>query len=392
VRPRALNPNSFGFTLLIGALAGLPPLSIDMGLPALPLMQDALHADSTLGAMTISLFFAGFGLAQLVLGPLSDRVGRRPVLLAGMSLYTVAGAGCALSPAIEPLLVCRFVQGIGAAGGTVLAFAVIRDSFSGTAARARLSTISMVFSLAPVIAPTLGGLLLMIGGWRANYAVLTGAGLILLVCVALWLAETRVAAPRHSGIYLPVLRQQRTIGYAFVTACNGGAVLAFVTGSPLVLVDTLHLTSLQFGFAFASISVGIIIGSFINTRLVRWSVPAAWPLGVSLCAAPLAGLTLWALASTGALRLALMIPLLLTVTIGRGLVAPNAMHAALDPVPESAGAASAIIGSLQMLMGSLSGLAVGALYPSLGAGAMGVTMAGFALASLGAWLVVERMR
>ena len=389
---RRLHPQSLGFTLLIGSLAGLPPLSIDMGLPALPLMQAALGADSTEGAMTISLFFTGFGLAQLVLGPLSDRIGRRPVLLAGMALYTAAGLGCALSPAILPLLVCRFVQGVGAAGGTVLAFAIIRDSFSGAAARARLSTISMVFSLAPVIAPTLGGLLLMVGGWRANYAVLTAAGLLLTLSAALGLAETRVAGPRHAGIYLPVLRQRRTVGYAFVTACNGGAVLAFVTGSPLVLVDSLHLTSLQFGFAFASISIGIIICSFVNSRLVRWSVPAVWPLAVSLCVAPVAGLALFALASMGALRLALMIPLLLTVTIGRGLVAPNAMHAALDPVPDSAGAASAVIGSLHMLMGSLSGLAVGALYPSLGAAAMGVTMAGFALVSLGAWLVMERMR
>ncbi len=389
---RKLHPDSLRFTLLIGALAGLPPLSIDMGLPALPLMQASLHADSTEGAMTISLFFTGFGLAQLVLGPLSDRIGRRPVLLAGMLLYTAAGFGCALSPAIVPLLVCRFVQGVGAAGGTVLAFAIIRDSFSGAAARARLSTISMVFSLAPVIAPTLGGLLLMVGGWRANYAVLTGAGLLLTASAAAGLAETRVPGPRHSGIYLPVLRQRRTVGYAFVTACNGGAVLAFVTGSPLVLLDSLHLTSLQFGFAFASVSIGIIIGSFINARLVRYAVPAVWPLGFALALTPVSALTLWGLASVGVLRLAVMIPLLLVVTIGRGLVAPNAMHAALDPVPDSAGAASAVIGSLQMLMGSLAGLAVGALYPSLGAGVMGVTMAGFALASLGAWLVVERMR
>ncbi len=182
------------------------------------------------------------------------------------------------------------------------------------------------------------------------------------------------------------------MGYAIVTSLSGGAVLAFVTGSPLVLVDSLHLTSLQFGFAFASVSVGIIIGSFINARLVRYAVPAVWPLGVALCVTPISALTLWGLASLGTLRLAVMIPLLLTATIGRGLVAPNAMHAALEPVPDSAGAASAVIGSLQMLMGSLAGLAVGALYPVLGAGAMGVTMAGFSLASLGAWLVVERMR
>jgi len=388
---KPLHPESLGFTLLIGALAGLPPLSIDMGLPALPLLQASLRANPTEGAMTISLFFAGFGLAQLVLGPLSDRVGRRPVLLAGMSLYTAAGAGCALAPTILPLLVWRFAQGIGAAGGTVLAFAIIRDVYRGAAARAKLSTISMVFSLAPVIAPTLGGLLLMVGGWRANYGVLTAAGLTLTTCAAAGLRETRVERSRAVGVYLPVLRERRTVGYAFVTALNGGAVLAFVTGSPLVLLDSLHLSSIAFGIVFAAVASGIILGAWVNARLARRGVPAKWPLGFGLLSAPVAALIFCVLAALGRLHLAAMMPLLLTNTLSRGLVSPNAMHAALEPVPNAAGAASAVAGSLQMLMGSLAGLAVGALYPALGAGAMGVTMAGFSLAALTAWIVVERI-
>lgn len=362
-----------------------------MGLPALPLLQNSLGANSTAGAMTISLFFAGFGLAQLVLGPLSDRIGRRPVLLAGLSLYTAAGAGCALSPAILPLLVFRFVQGVGAAGGTVLAFAIIRDVYRGAAARARLSTISMVFSLAPVIAPTLGGLLLLVGGWRANYGVLTGAGLTLTICAAFGLQETRVPGPRSIGIYAPVLRQSRTIGYALVTSLSGGGVLAFVTGSPLVLLDSFHLTSMQFGIVFAAIAAGIMIGSFTSARLARHGVRPVWPLAFGLGAPTAAALAFCALAAAGALHVAGMMPLLLLITFSRGLVAPNAMHAAMEPVPERAGAASAVIGSLQMLMGSLAGLAVGALYPALGAGAMGAAMAGFSVAALGAWLLVERM-
>jgi DHA1 family bicyclomycin/chloramphenicol resistance-like MFS transporter len=388
---RALHPESLAFTLLIGALAGLPPLSIDMGLPALPLLQASLGADSTEGAMTISFFFAGYGLAQLVLGPLSDRIGRRPVLLTALSLYTAAGAGCALAPTIPPLLACRFAQGVGAAGGTVLAFAVVRDVYCGAAARAKLSAISMVFSLAPVIAPTLGGLLLMVGGWRANYGVLTAAGLTLTTCAALGLDETRVPGPRQGGIYLPVLRQPRTVGYALVTSLNGGAVLAFVTGSPLVLLDSLHLSSIGFGIVFAAVASGIVTGAWVNGRLARRGVAPRWPLGFALVSAPSAALIFCALAALGRLHLSAMIPLLLTSTFSRGLVSPNAMHAALEPVPNAAGAASALAGSLQMLMGSVAGLAVGALYPALGAGAMGVTMAGFSLAALTAWIVVERI-
>jgi DHA1 family bicyclomycin/chloramphenicol resistance-like MFS transporter len=388
---RSLRPESFAFTLLIGALAGLPPLSIDMGLPALPLLQASLRADSTAAAMTISFFFAGFGLAQLVLGPLSDRVGRRPVLLAGLTLYTAAGAGCAVAPEIVPLLACRFAQGVGAAGGTVLAFAIIRDVYRGASARAKLSTISMVFSLAPVIAPTLGGLLLMVGGWRTNYLVLTAAGLTLTLCAALGLKETRVPRPRQVGIYLPVLRQRRTVGYAVVTSLNGGGVLAFVTGSPLILLDGLHLSSTLFGIVFAAVASGIILGSWVSGRLARRAVAPRWPLGFGLISAPLAALIFCALPALNLLHLAAMMPLLLANTLSRGLVAPNAMHALLEPVPNAAGAASAVAGSLQMLMGSLAGLAVGALYPALGTGAMGVTMAGFALAALTVWLVVERI-
>ncbi len=389
---KRLHSESIGFTLLLGSLAGLPPLSIDMGLPALPLLQDALGASAAEGAMTISLFFAGFGLAQLVMGPLSDQIGRRPVLLAGLSLYPLAGLGCALAPTILPLLVWRFAQGVGAAGGSVIAFAIIRDVYTGAGARAKLSTISMVFSLAPVIAPTLGGLLLMVGGWRANYAVHAGGGLVLTLCAGLFLAETRAEGPRPTGLYLPLFRHRRTIGYALVTALNGGGVLAFVTGSPLVMLDSFGLTSMQFGIVFASIATGIVIGAWVNARLAKRGVRAVFPLAFGLGTAALAALGICALAALGRLRLETMMPLLLLTTFCRGVVSPNAMHAAMEPVPDRAGAASAVIGSLQMLMGSLAGLAVGMLHGALGAGAMGVTMAAFALAALSLWLIVERTR
>jgi DHA1 family bicyclomycin/chloramphenicol resistance-like MFS transporter len=200
-----------------------------------------------------------------------------------------------------------------------------------------------------------------------------------------------VPGPRRTGIYLPVLRQPRTVGYAFVTALNGGAVLAFVTGSPLVLLGGLHLSSITFGIVFAAVASGIISGAWVSGRLARRGVSPRWPLGLGLVSAPLAALIFCALAAFGRLNLAAMMPLLLTNTFSRGLVSPNAMHAALEPVPNAAGAGSAVAGCLQMLMGSLAGLAVGALYPALGPGAMGVTIAGFSLAALTAWIVVERI-
>ena len=185
-----IHSTSLGFTLLLGALAGLPALSIDMGLPALPLISTHFGTTSSVTALTLSLFMAGFGAAQLVIGPLSDRIGRRPVLLVALALYTLGGAASAGASSMAMLIVARCLQGAGAAGGTVLAFAIIRDLFDGDAARVRLSTISMVFSLAPVIAPTLGGLVLRFDGWQSIFVVLSATGLVLLLAVGFGLPES----------------------------------------------------------------------------------------------------------------------------------------------------------------------------------------------------------
>ena len=361
-----------------------------MGLPGIRLLQASLGANAVAGALTISLFFAGYGLAQLILGPLSDRIGRRPVLLGGMTLYTLAAAGAALAPSITVLLCCRFAQGLGAAGGTVLAFAIVRDVFSGAAGRAKLSTISMVFSIAPVIAPTLGGAMLLIGSWRAIYATMAGAGLLMTICAAIGLEESRRAGPQATGFYAPVLRQRRTLGYALASALNGSGILAFITGSPLVLMDGMGLSPQRFGVVFAIITAGILGGSWVNARLVRRHVPTVWPLGICLGLAVAAALGLCVVAALGRSSLESMVPLLLLTTFCRGVIAPNAIHAALEPVPNHAGAASAVIGSLGMLMGAFSGSIVGLLYPALGPGAMGVVMAGFASAALIVWLATER--
>ncbi len=191
----ALRPTSVAFTFLIGALAALPPLSIDLGLPALTLLQQGLGASAAEAALTLSLFLAGFGVSQLFMGPLSDRYGRRPVMLGGLSLYALGGLGCALAPTVHALLAFRLLEGVGAAGGTTLAMAVVRDLFEGQAGRVKMSQVSMVITIAPIIAPTLGGLLLAFGEWRFIYAVLAAAGVMLVLAVAFGLRETRPPVP-----------------------------------------------------------------------------------------------------------------------------------------------------------------------------------------------------
>lgn len=381
-------PTSFGFTLLLGALAGLPALSIDMALPALLLIAAEFGATSSQTALTLSLFMGGFGAAQLVLGPLSDRIGRRPVLLAALLLYTLGGVASAGASSIAMLLIARCVQGAGAAGGTVLAFAVIRDLFEGEALRARLSTVSLVFSLAPVIAPTMGGLVLRFDGWQSIFIVLSVTGMALLIAVALGLPESRHPGPpaRNTAI----LRERRTLAYGIVGALNLGNVFAFVAGSAPVLLGIYGLDITTFGLVFAVITVGVVAGAAINRVAASRNLHPAWPLGLGLAVAAAASIASSILGQFGVIPLPVLVPLLLLVTMSRGLVSPNVTHAALEHVPHIAGAAAALIGSMQMLTGALAGFIVGLMIDRYGASGLCYTMTAFGVPALIAWIYVER--
>lgn len=391
----ALRPQSLAFTFLIGALAALPPLSIDLGLPALTMLEESLGASHTQAALTLSLFLAGFGLSQLVMGPLSDRHGRRPVMLWGMALYAVAGLGCALAPTIEVLLAFRLLEGIGAAGGTTLAMAVVRDRFDGQAGRIKMSQVSMVITIAPIIAPTLGGLLLLLfHDWRVIYAALSLAGAVLVVAVWLGLDESRPPVPGARldllGRYAAVFRHRRTMGYVLVNTLGSGGLFAFIAGSPLVLMGTMGVSTTVFGLLFALTSSGILVGSTINNILARRGVGARAPLAVGLSLAPLAALGAALVTGAGIVSVATFIPFVVAVGICRGLTTPNITHAALEPVPHHAGVTAALMGAGQMLCMALASVVVAEMHARLGALGVALTMLGFLSAGLLSWLLVER--
>jgi len=390
----ALRPESVAFTFLVGALAALPPLSIDLGLPALTLLQDSLGASPAEAAMTMSLFLAGFGVSQLFMGPLSDRYGRRPVMLWGLSLYALGGVGCALAPTIEALLTFRLLEGVGAAGGTTLAMAVVRDTFDGQAGRIKMAQVSMVITIAPIIAPTLGGLLLLFGGWRIIYAMLAVAGVVLVLAVAFGLKETRPPLPGTSlslaGRYAAVFRQRRTMGYVLVNTLASGGLFGFISSSPLVLMGTMGVSTAVFGLLFAVTSSGILLGSTVNSILARRGVPAQTPLAVGLTLGPLAVLGAAGFLLAGVVSLATFIPFIVVVGFCRGLSTPNITHAALEPVPHYAGVTSALMGCGQMLCMALSGVLVAALYPVLEVLGVALVMFGFLGSALVAWLMLGR--
>ncbi|MEH2048267.1 multidrug effflux MFS transporter [Nostoc sp.] len=386
-----IRPNTLSFTVFLGALSALPPLSIDMGLPAFPTISEALRASSGSVGLTLSLFMLGFALAQLVFGPLSDRFGRKPVLLFGCGLFTLAGAACAVAPSIGSLIAWRLVQGAGAGAGMVMTLAIVRDLFEGATARAQLSYVNLVMSVAPMIAPTIGGRVLMVAGWRAIYGTLAIAGLLLVLSIV-GLSESighrdvnAIQPVRLIKNYGRILTNPICLGYAFVNAFNFGCMFAYVAGSPLVMLNVFGVSTTTYGWLFASTAFGIMAGSFLNGRLSIRGVLPSRLLTVGLVTATASAIALVIVSVSGAAQVITLMPLLVINTFCRGIISPNAMHGAIQPVPESAGVAAAVVGFMQMLAGAVASGLVAFLFDGHTAIAMSSVMAIFAIASFAAY-------
>ena len=374
-----------GLTILLGALTALPPLGIDMGLPALGRIGRDLHASAAATLLTLSLFLAGFATAQLVLGPLSDRIGRRPVLLGGLALFAAGGLGCALAGSIGALLAWRLAQGTGAAAGTVMAFAMIRDLFDGEAARRQISYVATVLPLAPMIAPTLGGLVLLHLGWRGIYGLLGAGGVLLLAVASMRLPETHRASGTPVPVaraYAQVLRHRQAGGYALANALSFAMLFAWVSGSPLVLMGDAHVGPAAYGGLFACISGGLLAGAWISGRMAARHMPLRLPMLLGLAGALAFSALALALLGLAPVAPATLVPLLVVVMGCRGLASPNLTHAALAPLPQLAGVASAVIGFLPMAAGAATSALVAAAYPALGPIAVAGAMAACALCAL----------
>ena len=391
-------PYSLGFTVLLGALSALPPLSIDMGLPALALIGTSLNAAPAVTGLTLSLFMAGFAIAQLAFGPLSDRYGRRPVLLVGCGLFTIASFVCAVAPSIEMLVFWRFVEGCGAGAGTVLALAIVRDLFEGSAARAKLSYVNLVVTVAPMVAPTIGGGVLAIAHWRAIYGLLAIGGVALTSVVALGLGETllnpdpQALAPNQlMRNYARVLSNRLCFGYALINGLSFGCMFAYVAGSPLVMTQVLGVSTTVYALLFASTAFGIMAGSFVNGSLSTHGVPPSRLLTTGLIFASLSAVTLLSLSITNHAQVMTLMPFLVLNTFCLGLIVPNATHGSLQPMPEIAGIAAAVVGFVQMMLGgTLASAIVAFLYDGRTATAMTGVMTLFAIASLAVYIRMVR--
>ncbi|MCM8594271.1 multidrug effflux MFS transporter [Accumulibacter sp.] len=356
---------SIALAALLTTLVALGPLSTDLYLPALPTLARAFASGAAEVQLTLSVFLAGFACGQIIYGPLSDRFGRRPVLLAGLVLYCLGSLGCVLSTSIERLVFARFVQALGACAGPVIGRAVVRDVWGASESARIIAYIGAAMALAPLFGPTIGGLLTVWLGWQSNFVVLLLIGLVQLVAVGRMLAESNVhrdpEATRPDRMIAGFARLLGDRGYLACLLClafSYSALFAFISGSSFVLADRHGLSPQAFGACFGLVVAGYLLGSVTSGRLVR-RVGSTCLLRYGAWLGALAGAGMAGLEFAGVRQIwALLAPMFLC-TAATGLVMPNAISRALAPYPAMAGSASALMGVVQMGVAALVGVAVG---------------------------------
>jgi DHA1 family bicyclomycin/chloramphenicol resistance-like MFS transporter len=391
-----LRPDTLAFTCLLALLTALGPFSVDMYLASLPDIGRSLSASPAAVQLTLSVYLVGYAVGQLVYGPLSDRFGRRPVLLISLAGYCAASLACALAPTIELLLLARACQALGSSGAIVIARAVVRDLYEGARAGRELALMGAIFSLAPVIAPSVGGLLQSGFGWRSNFVVLVLIGASAGLLVWLMLPETlRARSAEPPGVramlasYREILSHRAFRAYLGLISISFGGVFAWISASPFVLQDLYGLTPFWFGFAFAAASAGFLTGSILSTRLgMRLGIDRSIGVGAACVAAG-------GLGSVAAVAFsASVIPLLAAISLyacGMGLVQPQTIAGALMPFPHKAGAASSLVGVAQMSAAAVVGVGVG---HALGTSAwpLALPCAVFGVLTLVIWVMTRRVR
>ncbi|MFN4275651.1 MAG: multidrug effflux MFS transporter [Ferrovibrio sp.] len=350
--------------VILVAMSAIGPMALNIFMPSMPGLARHFQVDYGLVQLTLTVYLIGLSVAQLVYGPLSDRYGRRPVLLWGLAIFCLGSLACTLAPSIEFLMVGRGLQAIGGCAGLVLGRAIIRDLYDRDRSAAMIGYVTMAMSLAPMFSPALGGYLDTLLGWRASFAFCVLAGAIVLAAVLLTLPETLAEPGLGEGIgpmlrsYASLLRSPAFCGYALQTAFTSGVFFAFIAGAPFVVVTVMGLPPSAYGLWFIVVSLGYLTGNFCTGRFaVRLGVDRMIAIG-----AIIGLLGILALATTGWLGLLTLPGLFLpmaVVALSNGLTLPNGTAGAVSVNPRAAGAAAGLSGALQMLVGAGAAVLVG---------------------------------
>lgn len=350
--------------LILGVLTAFGPMSIDMYLPALPGIAREFGSTTAAAQLTLSAFFVGLALGQLVYGPVMDRWGRKPPLYAGLVLYLGASAGAALAPSMDALIACRFVQALGACAGMVVSRTIVRDLFDHRSSARVLSLLMLIMGVAPILAPLAGSALMSVAGWRTIFVLLAVFGAVCWALTFAGLPETRPAGtPRPTvrttlHVYAGLLRHRAFVGYTLAGGLAGSGMLAYISGSSFVFIDVYGLTPTGYAWLFGTNAAGLIGSSQINRyllhrhapdRLLRWGNACNASFGVLLAVAAVTG---WG----GPHGIAVC---LFAFVASLGFIFPNAAAGAMAPFGDRAGSASALMGTLQFGIATVMGALVG---------------------------------
>jgi len=353
---------------MIGVGFALLPLSTDLFLASLPGIRAYFGVTVSQAQLTLSVFLAGFAISQLVYGPLSDRFGRRPVLLAGIAIYVAATVVCVGAQSMEGLLAARFFQAVGACSGAVIGRAIIRDAYGATGSARMLGYITAGTAATPVFGPMIGSLLTVSFGWRANFVLLALVSAALLAVAALRLPESnaerdpRATGPRHLiANYAAILHDRQFVGYTLCVAFSYAAIFSYISGASFVLIDVLGVRPQYFGFLFGGAVVCYIASNILIGKLVqRAGVDRLVGIGTTLAA--MGGTLMAALSFASVQSVAAVILPMMLVLFATGFTMPGSTAGAIGPFSRMAGAASSLIGFTQMAVGAFAGFVVGRLH------------------------------
>lgn len=387
-QPSPFAAHPLGWLLLLGALTGLGPVSIDLYLPAFSLIENDLGqgVENTLAA-----YMFGVAIGQLFYGPISDRFGRKPPLYVALTLYVLGSLGCALADSMTALILSRLLQALGGCAGVVIARAVVRDCCEAHEAARVFSTLILITAVGPIVSPVLGSFIAAAGSWRTLFHLQAAAGVVLLVLVHFSLKETgqrgsALSLRKVAATYADLLRDRSFAGHALLGACAIAVIFCYISIAPTVLTASYGLSSLQLALLMGLNGMSFVVASQFNLYRLRVHSPAAILRVAVWVPVIFAGATLLANLHTPS-ELWLLVLLQVGIFIGTGHIGPNATAEALAHQGSRAGAASALLGSIQSVGSTLAGFAT-AFFSQGGVHAMALLMLVASLALLAAhrWL------
>lgn len=353
--------------ILLGVLTAVGPISTDMYLPAFPAIEQSLHGQIGDAQVTLATWFAGLSIGQLTQGTLADRYGRRMPLIIGTAMYTLASIGCALAPNLFWLSTFRLLAAFGGSASMVIPRAIVRDLADGHAAARMLSRLMLVMGAAPILAPTMGGFVLQFGSWRLIFWIAAVYGALCCIAVAFALPDTlpkanrvKLGAAAQINRYVTISRDRGFISHVALGGFALFALFAYIGGSPPVFIEHFHLSPPTYGALFGVCAFGLIVASQLNphllgvfgsNRMLTWTTRIALAAGIAEAVVAFGRIDGW---------LALAVPIAVIVAC-QGFTGPNATVGALSRHSAHAGSASALMGTLQFLLGAISGVLAGVL-------------------------------